>query len=252
VLFEESILSILPAAIFIILATCQVLLLLRRRTQAKRNILYACKLIALGLYTALQLILLVATSRAKHRNHVAIASAAVSLLSGLSLASLSHMEHVKSIRPSFLISFYLVVTVLFDISRVRTQWLGRDHVVAATLTASLTIKFAVLSMEAMEKRSLLGIQKHSVESTSGFINRSLFWWLNSLLKHGFKHILSLNDLPGIHEKLDSDRLGNKLKSQWDACKYAASTTFPSIAYTNQTIQVIRGGNTPWPLPAYLV
>lgn len=110
--------------------------------------------------------------------------------------------------------------MLFDVARVRTRWLGRDDAVAGILTASVTMKCVMLSLEAIEKRSLLGLHTHfSVESTSGFISRSLFWWLNPLLVTGFKSILSVDDLPAVHEKLDSERLGDKLQAQWDKCEW---------------------------------
>lgn len=212
--------SILPTALFIIFVPFQALILLRRQIRLKRNALYNHKQIAIGLYTALQLVLVVATTRARNRNNVAVASAALSVVLGLSLAVLSHLEHVKSIRPSFIISFFLIITIVFDIARARTRWLGRDDVVAGALTASLTMKCVILSLEAIEKRSLLGLHTtFSAESTSGFISRSMFSWLNPLLKTGYKQILSLDDLPAIHEKLDSEKLGNKLQLQWDKCTY---------------------------------
>jgi ATP-binding cassette, subfamily C (CFTR/MRP), member 1 len=46
VLFEESILTILPAACFILLAPFRALRLLRRRIRVRRNALYVCKLVS--------------------------------------------------------------------------------------------------------------------------------------------------------------------------------------------------------------
>lgn len=177
--------------------------------------------ITIGAYTGLQLAQVILWTDARVRNRISIASAALSLVSGLTLAILSHLEHAKSIRPSFLISIYLVVTVLFDIARVRTQWLiGVGDAVATTLTASLAIKCILLLLEAAEKRSLLlGLGQHfSLESTSGPFSRGLFWWLNSLLLAGFGKILTLGDLPPISEKLDSGILSEDLRSAWEKCK----------------------------------
>jgi ATP-binding cassette, subfamily C (CFTR/MRP), member 1 len=155
------------------------------------------------------------------RTHISVASSALSFVSGLSLALLSHLEHAKSIRPSFLINFYLLITVFFDAARVRTQWLARtDDGVASTLTASLVVKCAMLVLEAVEKRSLLlGLDRQfSTESTSGMISRSSFWWLNSFLLSGFNHVLSMDDLPTIHEKLSSEDLARTIEAAWSQCK----------------------------------
>ncbi len=143
------------------------------------------------------------------------------MASGLSLALLSHLEHSKSIRPSFIITFYLIFTVFLDIARVRTQWLLQDAGgIAATLTASLTIKFALLTLEAVEKRRLLvdGYHEYPPESTSGPFSRGFFLWLNSLLLSGFGKVLSLADLPSISEKLDSQVLAKDLSAAWGKCR----------------------------------
>ena len=175
----------------------------------------------IGTYTGLQVALLILVTNPRSRTHISVASAALSLLSALALAILSHLEHVKSVKPSFLINLYLIATVLFDATRLRTQWLiTSDDSLAGALSASWAVKCLILILEAVEKRSLLfGLDHHfSLESTSGLINRSSFWWLNSLLLVGFKKVLTLDNLPAIYEKLDSEYLANKLKSTWDNCK----------------------------------
>lgn len=225
-LFEEAILAILPAALFLLLVPFKAFALIRRTFRVKRNALYICKLIAVCAFVVAQFVALVAATQSRSRTAIGIASAAVSLLSGIGLALLSHLEHVKSIRPSFLIACYLLSTAIFDISRVRTQWLGGDDAVAGALAASLAIKCVMLPLEGIDKRSLLSEAYFSVESTSGFISRSLFWWLNPLLTTGFKNILSLTDLPATHEKLDSKHLRNMLQSEWDKSKPIPAAATP--------------------------
>lgn len=111
------------------------------------------------------------------RTSVLVASTTLSFVSALTLAVLSHFEHVKSVRPSFLINLYLIATVLFDAARVRTRWqIGSEIAIAGALTAALAVKCAVLLFEAVEKRSLLlGLDRRfSYESTSGLFSRSSF------------------------------------------------------------------------------
>jgi hypothetical protein len=64
------------------------------------------------------------------------------------LVLLSHLEHVKSIRPSFLISFYLLASLVFDIARARTQWLLPAYLareaVAGIFMAAVGVKVVVV------------------------------------------------------------------------------------------------------------
>ncbi|KAK5633576.1 hypothetical protein RRF57_009290 [Xylaria bambusicola] len=218
--FEELILAILPAVVFLLLAPFRTFTLLRRRVIARRNGIYAAKLTTIAAYIGLQLALLVYWAKPELRSSVSIASTTLSLTSGLSLALLSHLEHSKSIRPSFIITFYLLFTALLDIARVRTQWLLQDaDGIATTLTASLTVKITLLSLEAIEKRRLLKHEDHEYppESTSGPFGRGFFLWLNSLLLSGFRKVLSPADLPSISEKLDSQVLAEDLTREWEKC-----------------------------------
>ena len=228
VLFEEAFLAILPAVLFIVLAPFQAAKLVRRRIRLRRNAVYLYKLLAICVYTVLQLTLLVLVSKeADSRNSIVVASAAVSLFQGVSLGVLSHFEHVKSIRPSFLITSYLIATVLLDAARIRTRWLGRDEAVAGVLTASLGVKCVIVALEAIDKRQLFGHHESiSSESTSGFISRSLFLWLNPLLAVGYKNVLSSDDLPQINENLDSEILGQGLQRAWEKCEYACVLAVP--------------------------
>jgi hypothetical protein len=163
-------------------------------------------------------------------NQVFVASATLSFVSGLVLAALSHLEHAKTIRPSFLINSYLIVTVILDVARVRTQWLVRENdAISSVLATSLGSKCIMLVLEAFEKRSLLlGLDRHfSLESTSGLISRGSFWWLNGLLMRGSKKILTMDDLPAIHEKLDSEHLAQRLQVAWDKCKEVQNPDAPA-------------------------
>lgn len=91
---------------------------------------------------------------------------------------------------------------------------------AATLSASLAVKIALLTLEAIEKRRLLigNDREYAPESTSGPFSRGFFLWLNSLLLSGFGKVLSLADLPSISEKLNSRALAKDLSATWDKCK----------------------------------
>lgn len=147
-----------------------------------------------------------------------IASAVLNLLAACSIVLLAHIEHVKSIRPSFLLSAYLFVSLLFDATRLRTEWLiSVNTAYAAVLSASAAVKLAVLALETVEKRQILidGKTELSKEGTSGPFSRGLFVWLNSLLISGWATVLTNHDLPAIYEKLSSEKLAVSFGANWD-------------------------------------
>ncbi|XP_044715562.1 ABC transporter domain-containing protein [Hirsutella rhossiliensis] len=222
VTFEESIMSMVPSACFLLAVAFQTARVLKRKSVAvKPSLLLTAKLAAITLYVSLQLVLIVLWSTSSYPTaRISVASSTLELCSALGLGVISPLEHRKSPRPSFVIACYLAISLLLDLVRVRTAWLiGHIDAVAATLTASIAAKLLVLILEATDKRHIL-IDTHrhlSSEATSGFFGRGFFWWLNSLLKHGSRQILSIGDLSSIHEKLASDKLAAELSVEWDKC-----------------------------------
>jgi len=159
------------------------------------------------------------------RERTAVAASVLDFIAGLFLVCLLRLEHVRSIRPSFLISAFLLISILLDVSRVRTEWLrGAGLTFAAILTSTLSVKIIILSLETVEKRRLLPLRnkRMSTESTSGPFNRGFFVWLNALLQAGFSSLLSLESLPSIYEKLAADKTHEKIDSEWTRCKSCQS------------------------------
>jgi ATP-binding cassette subfamily C (CFTR/MRP) protein 1 len=152
---------------------------------------------------------------------VSIAAATLGLLDALTLYALSHAEHVRSIRPSSVISLYLIFTILFDSAQCRTLWLlPGSQVVAGLLTGSIVAKIGMLILEAKEKRNILMPQWKGVspEATGGVINRGLFWWLNDLMIKGWKGILKVDALYSTDSALDSTELLAMLDATWSRAK----------------------------------
>ncbi|KAL6910741.1 multidrug resistance-related protein [Trichoderma evansii] len=217
--FEESILSILPSALFLLLSIPRTVYLLRTPDKIKRRSAYTPKLIVSSAYAGIQVGCLALTASSRHLDtRFSIAAAVLSLVAACCIVLLSHIEHVKSIRPSFLLTSYLFTTLLFDAARLRTEWLLSVNVsYAAVLTTSTILKLALLVLENIEKRRILldSNKTPSTESTSGPFNRGFFVWLNSLLITGWATVLTLHDLPAIYEKLSSEKLAVIFSKRWD-------------------------------------
>ncbi|KAH8125146.1 hypothetical protein FP744_10009586 [Trichoderma asperellum] len=217
--FEESILSVLPSALFLLLSIPRTVYLLQTPDKAKRRSAYTPKLIISSAYAGIQVGCLALTASSRHLDtRFSIAAAVLSLIAACCIVLLSHIEHVKSIRPSFLLTSYLFTTLLFDAARLRTEWLLSVNVAyAAVLSISTILKLALLVLENIEKRRILldSNKSPSTESTSGPFNRGFFVWLNSLLITGWATVLTLHDLPAIYEKLSSEKLAVIFSKRWD-------------------------------------
>ncbi|EGR49492.1 uncharacterized protein TRIREDRAFT_60116 [Trichoderma reesei QM6a] len=217
--FEESILSTLPSALFLLFSIPRAIYLLRTPDKAKRRSAYTPKLIASSAYAGIQVGSLALVASSRHLNtRFSLAAAILNLIAACCIVLLSHIEHVKSIRPSFLLTSYLFTSLLFDAARLRTEWLLSVNVAyAAVLSTSTILKLALLVLENVEKRRILldSSKEQSRESTSGPFSRGFFLWLNSLLISGWATVLTLHDLPAIYEKLSSEKLAVIFTKRWD-------------------------------------
>ncbi len=153
------------------------------------------------------------------RTRASLAAAALSAIDAIGLCILSHLEHMYSIRPSFLINSYLILTLPFDIARSRTLWLeGATRAIAAVFSSTLAVKVMILITEAIGKRHILlsRYQDASPEATSGIYSRGFFWWLQSLMTAGFSRILTNEDLYPIDSDMASTTLNLKAQQAWEA------------------------------------
>lgn len=172
-----------------------------------------------------------------------IASSVVGFSAAIGLAFFSSLEHRNSPRPSFIIVSYLLLSLVFDIARVRTAWLLKgSEAIAATVTAAMSTKVLIVVVETFNKRHILleAYAKLSKEATSGIVSRAMFWWLVSLLKDGSKTVLTLNDLLPIHEKLEPEKLTREYSQKWSKCEnhpMNAVTACSEVADCPQVIKV---------------
>lgn len=229
--FEETIFSLTPSVIFILLATFRLYVLLKRPSRVQRGYLYKLKLVSLScyikmtkadqsqvtstLYASLQFCVLVEyCTIGQIKTRASIPSAALAFLASILLCLTSLLEHTKSLAPSFLLSIYLLVTVLLDTVRIRTLWqAGESITLCSTFVAGFATKLALLVAESWSKRNYLAIKDREVasEEIAGFVSKSLFLWLNPLLMKGFSHWLTPPDLSPIDIVLSSARIAKSFE-----------------------------------------
>ncbi|KAF5614045.1 Canalicular multispecific organic anion transporter 2 [Fusarium tjaetaba] len=213
ILFEQSILSLLPTGLFILLVPLRLYVLWNNERVTETGFLLWAKMVTIASYACLQTTLLVLWCR-QNSTKTAIAEPVLGLVEAFALAALSFIEHRNSRKPSKLIGAFLVITIILDVALVRTFWLRSMHSIAAVFTGSFAIKTVLLILEETPK-TVLGEKKKIHETSSGVVNRSFFWWLNGLFLQGHRTILETDDLQAIDSKFDTDHVSAPLEKQWE-------------------------------------
>ncbi|KAF6819357.1 ABC multidrug transporter [Colletotrichum sojae] len=218
-LFEESILAVPLYCLLLLALPVRALHLARSEVKVVASIHRPLKACAAACLVALNLALLVLWATTSITNtRATIPTAVLGLLASLAFCLLSWLEHDRSVRPSFVLSTYLSLSMLLDTARARTLWmLAPDRTIPAVFTCALALRAAMIVIESTEKRRIL-VPEHkgySREVTSGTFNRSVFFWLTSLFVNGYRNILKLDDLYPLDPKLASEPLYGKLAEAWD-------------------------------------
>ncbi|KZL72491.1 ABC transporter [Colletotrichum tofieldiae] len=213
--FENVVLSIVPASIFVAAALLRLVHLFRKPRVVDGVILQWLKLSLIAVYAGLRLGQLVLSSRGTYwSSQSGVASDAMGFIVGLVMILLSFLEHPRSPRPSMLLGIYLLVTILFDIAQSRTLWLSsgstNDLQQARISVAAVALKAVILVLESRKKR-LVDLRKQQCpEATSGIISLSTYFWVNTLFFTGFRKLLTIGDLYALDEPMSAEVLYTKL------------------------------------------
>lgn len=143
-----------------------------------------------------------------------IASAALQLVASKTLVALSYFEHERTLRPSTMISGYILVLLLVDSARMRTMALiSASDKKSVTFAVSLALKLVNLFIESLTKSDFIGEETKSVspEATSNIFMRSTFMWLRQLLLLGYTKIIKIGDLFELDSVMDSVQLARKFR-----------------------------------------
>ncbi|KAK6085810.1 ABC multidrug transporter [Seiridium cupressi] len=242
--FEQYFFSIVPAAALLIIAPFRIRHLSALPKAVRGTLLRYTKLAVISLWSISQLVSLIlwaVRSGSGTLKSTALAASCLSFLASLAACALSYIEHTKSIRPSTLFTTYLFISLVLDAATLRSIWLsGLPATFRAISTTSFVLKATVLLLEAKEKRGWLvdSKEKYSPEETSGVFNRGVFWWVNSLLLSGFRHLLQPDDLFPIHGNMSAAILNNKF---WDIWKHdTRDSRYRLIKGANETLNVGYG------------
>jgi hypothetical protein len=152
------------------------------------------------------------------RTHASLATAIVCMVSTVVFICLSELEHTRSPRPSHILTAYFLLSCLLDIIRARTLWMINGATLAAALfTATLAMRGLVLVLESSPKTHALKAHYKGAppESTNGIFSLFLLWWLNPLLKLGYKEDLSLQSLLRLGTNMSPRLLLRETSRRWE-------------------------------------
>lgn len=242
--FENTFFTIVPASIFVLAAATRAVWLYGSPRKISSTSSRSSKLVLLSAYATVQLtVLLTRATNSQVSTRASVAAAALDFLAACTLFLLSAFEHPRSIRPSTTICLYLFVTVLFDAARLRTFYRLPENAaqeVANLLSVAFTAKCAVLVSEAVEKRGILLHPWNELppEATAGLYNRSLFWWLNPLLRIGYGNSLTVESLFNLDAGLSSRYLRDNFLRSWTVIKHPAKRSLLLLAIKLTSWQLI--------------
>ncbi|KAH6645218.1 P-loop containing nucleoside triphosphate hydrolase protein [Truncatella angustata] len=190
------------------------------------------KMIISVLLLVLQLIVLIVAISPTSQFNVGLFSVTASFVACIGLCPLLFLEHTRSIRPSDLAVVYLLVSLVCDATELLTV-LYQNGIPLALLpaAASLCVKLVLLVAESQGKEAILRgpYDQQPPEQLAGILNRTFFWWINPVLAHGSRNVLTGDSLPSIDEKLSSTLLRHHALQAWDRrAKPERNTTLPQV------------------------
>ncbi|KAH8122202.1 multidrug resistance-associated protein [Trichoderma asperelloides] len=217
--FEAIFFSILPAALFIILALARVIWLFEKSVIVKGRVFQFSKAAFIALCVALRFSSFILSIIWRGEQAPLFISSATLEVVAISLAlPLSFLEHARSPRPSMLLSGYLILSLIFDVVRTRSFWLlattRTESAFAAVFTAAVGVKVVAFLAESQTKTRWIqwDATAHSPEETTGFFGLVVFSWLWKLFAIGRKKVLTLDDLFPLDQHMASDTLRMKLQA----------------------------------------
>ncbi|KAJ3499459.1 hypothetical protein NLG97_g302 [Lecanicillium saksenae] len=219
-LFEESILTILPLGISICWVIGRLVQLRSEPAKVVNSGMLLGKLLLWSAYVALgitQLALWI--SRGVPRTDATVACLAICIVASCFMLLCSYREHIYTLRPSTPLIVFLCTSLILDLARTRTLfYYSNNDPVAIVNAVGYGIKLLLFVAENGEKRKWLKPQWENVsrEETSGVLSRSLFIWLNPLFVQGFGGRLTLEKLFSLDAEIDAAARPIKLMEKWES------------------------------------
>jgi ATP-binding cassette subfamily C (CFTR/MRP) protein 1 len=148
-----------------------------------------------------------------------ISAAALEVISVSALIILLCYEHRRSIRPSTIVSLYLLSSLVASAIELRTLLLHHLILLAQLLGAAVVCKIILLCLESWPRKfPIMSEAVYSPEELAGVFSRTVFWWVNPLLRLGSRQVLEPADLYPLNHEFHGDVLQPQIQDIWNYCK----------------------------------
>ncbi|KAM3549612.1 hypothetical protein ARSEF4850_008758, partial [Beauveria asiatica] len=219
-LFEHTMLHIVPASIIVFATPFYIYTLVNGTTVVRSGLLLWIKSLCALAMVGIQIANAVLWSQSALESQLAQAAAIMTSISAACMAIMVVVGHLYFLRPPSFLGLALTLTLIFDIGttwtyfhRTGLQSIARLHVPLPAL------KLVLICLEEVSKRNLIRSKalRSSLgqEALAGFWNRSLLLWVNPLLLFGFRREITMNVLPGIGPHLEAELLYQHFQRRWD-------------------------------------
>ncbi|KAJ4287156.1 hypothetical protein N0V90_012554 [Kalmusia sp. IMI 367209] len=214
--FQDLFFAIIPNAVLLVLLVLPVARLLRAQDVVRRTKSVAVKAaLYILLFTCQTIFLALRTRQPRLHTPASVAADTLAIMATLAAASLSWLQHHRSEQPSALLAIFFALVSLLNVARARSLWLLPHSTGPAVLQTLVLLQgVGVLLVESVGKKSALRspekFQASGPEPFTGFWNLVGFSWLLGTLNRGYHSILSVDDLPDLDYRLDSESLREQL------------------------------------------
>lgn len=168
-----------------------------------------------------------------------MAATVLAAMTSIAIGIAIYVVHLHNLQASSITGMYLSITMLLDATKSRSFFIRAEggsnalfsHLGAvAALTAGL--KLALIAVEEVPKtRHILHPSPFiGPESTTGFLGRLLFVWLNPLFAHGYRHKITLNDIGALGPEFAAKLLHGKFNQAWRANKSTAAFSLAKVCF----------------------
>ncbi|OAR01628.1 hypothetical protein LLEC1_03283 [Akanthomyces lecanii] len=218
-LFEHTILGILPNVVCVIGSIVCIYQLSRKAGLVSRGMLWWLKLISTVLLLATEICALALWSLPETRTRAALAAASASCVASFFVIILADAEHRQSLHSSGFLNLYLGLYTLLCIAKARSLFL-RPEVLPLAILQIISIGLMILLLVLGEISKTSEIidpdqrDKAGPEAVAGFWNRSLYIWLLPTLHTGCSRLLDSHDLRDLAADLQGGPLFSRFVPIW--------------------------------------
>ncbi|WPH03196.1 atp-binding cassette [Acrodontium crateriforme] len=140
------------------------------------------------------------------------------LVAAIAILPLSLLEHSRSLRPSALLSLFLVATTIKDFLCLRlltTDGSSRNIEFSLAFHLCFTLSLLIAEMQSKQSHLLLEYKKLSPEELSGGLSRATLLWIVPIIVKGYQKFLSITDLPHLQRDMLSANLKTQMIDIWE-------------------------------------